>query len=369
MKKVLFLIHDLAHGGAEKVLVNLVNNMDKSKFDITVMTLFDVGVNKQFLNPDIKYKSVFKKMFPGNSKLMKLFTPSQLHRMFIKNKYDIEIAYLEGPCSRIISGCTDKSTKLVSWIHIEQLTKETASKSFKNYEEACCCYNRFDKIIGVSKTVKNDFSSIFALNKPMDVLYNTNESKQIIEKSADKINFDLDSNCVNIIGVGRLLKNKGFDRIAKIIKRLIDEKYSVHFYLLGIGPEKNSLEQFIKANGISECFTLLGYDENPYKYVAKCDLFVCASHAEGFSTAATEALIVGTPVCTVEVSGMKEMLGENNEYGIVCDNDDEALYLAMKDLLDNHDKLMYYKGQAKIRGKDFSTKKTVQAVEDMLEKL
>ena len=61
--------------------------------------------------------------------------------------------------------------------------------------------------------------------------------------------------------------------------------------------------------GIADVVTLLGYQTNPYKYVAKCDLFVCASFAEGFSTAATEALIVGTPVCTVEVSGMKEMLG------------------------------------------------------------
>ena len=46
--KILFLIHDLMHGGAEKVLLNLVNNMDHEKFDITVQTLFDVGVNKQF---------------------------------------------------------------------------------------------------------------------------------------------------------------------------------------------------------------------------------------------------------------------------------------------------------------------------------
>ena len=49
MKKILFIIHDLGHGGAEKVLVNLVNHMDRNKFDITVMSLFDVGVNKQFL--------------------------------------------------------------------------------------------------------------------------------------------------------------------------------------------------------------------------------------------------------------------------------------------------------------------------------
>ena len=109
-----------------------------------------------------------------------------------------------------------------------------------------------------------------------------------------------------------------------------------------------------------------GYQLNPYKYVAKCDLFVCASYAEGFSTAATEALIVGTPVCTVEVSGMREMLGSNNEWGIITQNNDEALYQGIKQLLDDPKLLQHYKRQAIIRGRDFSTVKTVQAVEQML---
>lgn len=94
-KKILFLIHDLGAGGAEKVLVNLVNNMNREKFDITVMTLFDCGVNKQFLAPHIHYKTCFKHMIPGNSHLMKLLNPIHLHRWLIKEYYDIEVAYLE----------------------------------------------------------------------------------------------------------------------------------------------------------------------------------------------------------------------------------------------------------------------------------
>ena len=71
MKKVLFLIHDLGPGGAEKVLVNLVNNMDKEQYDITLMSLFDTGVNRQYIDPQIHYKYCFKKMFRGNSHIMK----------------------------------------------------------------------------------------------------------------------------------------------------------------------------------------------------------------------------------------------------------------------------------------------------------
>ena len=59
MKKILFLIHDLGAGGAEKVLVNLVNNMDSNKFDIHVIALFGGGINEQFLHSNIHYKATF----------------------------------------------------------------------------------------------------------------------------------------------------------------------------------------------------------------------------------------------------------------------------------------------------------------------
>ena len=147
------------------------------------------------------------------------------------------------------------------------------------------------------------------------------------------------------------------------------EGFNTHIYFLGVGPDENFVKDFAKENNLESSITLLGYQTNPYKYVKKCDLFVCASLAEGFSTAATEALILGTPVVTVEVSGMKEMLGDNNEYGIVTENNEDALYDGIKKILSEKGLLEYYAKQAKIRGERFSTKKTVKAVEDMLESL
>ena len=114
MKRVLFLIHDLAHGGAEKVLVNLVNNMDRTRFDVTVIALFGGGVNEQFLSKDVRLITCHKKPFRGNSHIMKLFTPKQLYRFYVKEHYDIVVSYLEGPPARIASGCDDPETKLVS---------------------------------------------------------------------------------------------------------------------------------------------------------------------------------------------------------------------------------------------------------------
>ena len=200
------------------------------------------------------------------------------------------------------------------------------------------------------------------------MLYNTVESETIRKLAVERVSVN-DNDCFRMIAVGTLKESKGYNRLFRIMERLIAEGYAIHLDVLGVGPQKEELENYIAQNNLSSIISLLGYDTNPYKYLAVSDLFVCASFAEGFSTAATEALIVGIPVCTVEVSGMKEMLGYNNEYGIITENSEEGLYQGIKYLLDNKDKYRLYKEKAVERGKLFDTKSTVAAVEKMLSEL
>lgn len=367
--KILFLIHDLGQGGAEKVLVNLVNNMDREKFDITVMSLFGGGVNEQFLGDHIRYKTVFPKEIPGNSHIMKLFSPSALHRYCVKEHYDVEVAYLEGPSSRVISGCPDESTKLVSWIHSTISTAKRAASSFRSLKEAKRCYCRMDRVVFVSKGIESAFCSALDFDGPHCVLYNTVESDRISELSREPAPALIEDGRLRLAAVGTLKEVKGYDRLLRIVKRLKDEARPVHLYILGKGPQREELENYIKTNDLEDSVTLLGYDTNPYKYVSKCAIFVCSSYSEGFSTAATEALIVGTPVCTVEVSGMKELLGENNEYGIVTENSEDGLYGGIKMLMDDEEMLRHYREKTAERGGSFGMKETVGAAERMLEEL
>lgn len=369
-KRVLFLIHDLGHGGAEKVLVNLVNNMDSQRFDISVIALFGGGVNEQFLKPHIHYRAVFSRTFRGNTHLMKLLTPKQLHRWFIKEKYDIEVSYLEGPSARIISGCPDPDTKLVSWIHCTMRSAKGLARSFRTMQEAAWCYNRFDRLIFVSEGVKKAFLNVCSTDNVCEVLYNTNETDRILAASREPVS---ESVCsageILLCSMGKLTANKGFDRLLRIHRRLRAEGFPVHTCILGEGEERGALMQYVQDHGLSDSVMLPGYRTNPYQYVSRSDIYVCASLSEGFSTAATEALIVGTPVCTVEVSGMKEMLGEHDEWGIVTENDEDALYQGIRRLLDDPQLLAHYKEKAAQRGKAFRTDNTVRAVEEMLEKL
>lgn len=370
MKKILFFIPNLMHGGAEKVLVNLVNNLDKEKYDITLQTIFDEGVNKKYLNKNIKYKYIFKNLFRGSTTLFKLFKPEFLYRHLIKDEYDIVISYLEGPTARIISGCPYESKK-ISWIHIEMNDIKKFSNGFRNVEEAKECYNKFDKIICVSNNVKEEFSKVSGLDSNnMEVLYNTNETDYILEKSketVDDVNFD--KNTINICSVGKIIGTKGYDRLAKVHKRLKEENINHHIYILGIGEDQKKIEKYLRENNLKDTFTFIGFRDNPYKYVSKCDLFICSSLREGFSTSVTESLIVGTPVVSTLCSGAYELLGYENEYGIVVENSEEGIYEGLKKLLNDKELLMYYTQKAKERGNKFSKKNTILAVENLLDNI
>ena len=369
MKKILFLIHDLGPGGAEKVLVNLVNHMDPEQFDITVMALFDEGINRQFLAKHIRYRYCFKNMYRGNSHIMKIPSPRFLHNWLIKEKYDIEISYLEGPCARVISGCPHKDTRLIAWIHCLPQRNGNVTLGFRSYKEAAACYGKFHRVVCVSHTAEDAFRQVFPLVSRTCVVYNTNDSSQILTRAKEPVEDIFPADQVKLIGVGKLVPVKAFDRLVRIHARLRKEGYPVQTYILGIGSLQASLEKMVEELGVSDSFFFLGYQTNPYRFISRCDLFVCSSLSEGFSTAATEALIVGTPVCTVEVSGMKEMLGANNEYGIVTDNDEEALCCEIRKLLDDPSRLAHYKLMAAIRGADFRTEETVRAAQQMLDSL
>ncbi|MGN8734802.1 glycosyltransferase [Fusicatenibacter saccharivorans] len=367
--KILFLIPNLGHGGAEKVLVNLVNHLDREQFQITVMVLYDEGVNRASLAPYIEYKACFKRSFTGVSHLFKAFSPKQLYRWLIHDDYDIVVSYLEGQTARIISGCDDAATKKICWIHRTMTTINDSARLFRSIKEARKCYSSFDRIVSVSNDVQKAFMKLYHIDEKGNVLYNTNESEIIVAQSTEPVpEIDFSANHFKICAMGSLIPIKGFERLISVHNKLRNDGYSIQTFILGEGADNDKLQKMIKECSLTEEVSLLGYQTNPYKYLSKCDLFVCSSWSEGFSTAVTEALILGVPVVTTHVSGMQELLGDN-QYGIITENSEEGLYNGIKMMLDSNELFRSYQEKAQIRGDSFSTKNTVLAVQELFEEL
>ena len=276
-KKILFVHFDLQGGGAEKVLVTLLNQLSRDKYDITLQTIFGVGPNLNDIPKDINFRFLFRRIFRGANTIMKLFTPRFLHRLFVKDKFDVEIGYLETSPTRIISGSQNPKSKKYAWVHVEIENLAKFLVGFRSKKEAVACYNMLDGIYCVSETVKESFITYFPeVTTPVRVVYNVNDYDKIIALSKCPVELDTVENFLNICSVGRLVSQKRFDRLINAANDLIKQGYRFHLYILGEGSERKNLESLILEYGISSYVKLLGYNLNPYKYIAKMDLFVCS---------------------------------------------------------------------------------------------
>lgn len=349
-KKILFFIDTLSGGGAEHALVNLVNSMDIHKYDITVLTVFNIGTNRKYLSYGIKYKYIFKKMFRCNVIIFRLFKPEYLYKRFIGERYDVAIAFLEGVTTRILSGCTYSDTKLIAWIHGSLNLKERIYP-YRDYNECYNCYKKFDYIIGASQDVIDLFCSQMGRWGNIIVKHNIVKYDNICKmamESVDDVKFD--DGIPTLISVGRLVAVKAHIRLLHIHKDLISNGCIHRLYIIGEGRQRKKLERYINRNRLNDTVKLLGYKENPWKYISKADLFVCSSLSEGYSTVVIESLMLGVPVITTHCSGMNELLGGNNEYGVITGNNEKDLKEGIYRLISDQNLLCHYKTQAYIRG-------------------
>lgn len=391
-KKVLFLIHALGAGGAEKILVNIANGMDKEKYDVTIMTVVNTGVFRNHIDEDVKYKYIFSLPFkkkdkievkePGNllakydpkvQFIAKLYTimwkfmPVKLfYKLMIRGKYDVEIAFLEGICAKIISGSTNKNSKKISWIHVDMLNHKKSEAVFTSKSAEKKCYDKFDKVICVSKNVRDQFVKKFNYDtNKVEIRYNPVDKKDIKRKAKEEVTDLRKPNKFVFCTVGRLVTQKGYDRLLRVHNRLISEGLDYELWIVGEGNKRPLLEEYIKDNNLFDSVKLLGFKENPYKYINLADAFVCSSRAEGFSTVASEAVILGKPIVTVNCSGMYELLGENNEYGLVVENNEDSLYEGMKRLLLDRKLYEEYLEKVKERESIFDYKVAIKNIEEL----
>lgn len=366
-KKLLFLIHTLGGGGAEKALVNLVNHLDTSKYDITVETMFNDGINAKSLKSHIHYISKKAPCPKGVSKLLKLVPAKVLYRYFIGNEqYDVLIAYMHGAPVKVISG--NPNAKKIAWLHNGNPETSTMFTCWFSKEKAFAAYRSCNCIVGVCHSVADAFIRFSKIMDKVEVVYNTLDTDYILEQAKKENSFSVSQNTINIVSTGRLGKEKGYSRLISVCKRLKDEHYSFKLYLIGSGSEENNLRSQIHDLSLENEVELLGYQENPYQYVDKCDMFICSSFTEGLSTATIEALILGKAIISTEVSGAYEILGES-EYGLVVENSDEGIYEGLTQLLDNKELIHQYGMKAQQRSDYFNTNSTVRSAERIIDKV
>lgn len=368
MKKVLFLIEELGGGGAEKVLVSLVNPLCDN-YEITVQTLYNQGLYRDALDKRIKYETVVRNPTKNKKRIinrMSRFLPAKwLHKRFIKGEYDVEVGFLEGIPARIISGASS-DVKTIAWIHndIENLT--VRESGFPNLKDENKSYNTFDKIACVSKDAKRAFKSKNTTKVEPVVIYNPIDKKDILASAKAETTLTKPKE-FTFCAVARLFHSKGFDRLINAAKRLTDEKYNFCVWIIGEGPLRQELQEQIDKSGLQGKINLVGFFPNPYAVMNLCDAYVCSSRIEGYSLAVAEALVIGMPVISTKCTGPVELLA-GGEFGSLVENSEQGIYEGMKEFLDNPKRVTELKEKAIERREFFSLENTVNEVIDLIEK-
>lgn len=346
-KKILFTTFNLGIGGIEKCLVNLVNSLDKDKYDITIYLQVKEGEYLKDVDNHVKVMGYDLSHINGkkiNNKVLKLFVNIfKYMRILITSfhKYDVSIYYGTGYIPSSILALTS-SKKTIGWMHTNILTymnnyipykdlnistEEKAKKFIKKIY-----FRKYKRNVFVSEDALSAYLKVFPSDKKScDYIYNLIDYKRILEKSKEKIKEKHGK--YTFLNVGRHTEfDKRISRIINATELLAKEKYDFEVLLVGEGPETDNYKKLVKEKKLTKYIKFLGKKTNPYPYFKIADSFVLSSEFEGLPTTLLEALTLNLPICTTNVSDAKKLI--DKKYGIVTEKNDDALYEGMKKLID-----------------------------------
>lgn len=367
MKKILFGITSLTIGGAERVLVDLANELCND-YNITIFTIYPNGEFEKSLSNKIKLKSLYNKRYNELSKIQKVFVPlkvcinkNQIYNKYIKENFDVEIAFLEGPITRLIS-VRNSGTKKVAWIHndISRVFGNNLKSKIKRHIDEKI-YNKFDELVFVSKDNKKSFEKIYKNNAvKKEIIYNYINSENILKKSNDEIPEIFAEDELNFVTVARLVEQKGIDRLIRVHSKLIKENLKHKIWVIGDGPEYKKLESLVDSNNVKDTFKLLGKRENPYPYIKKADYFCLLSYFEGYGMVLEEAKILGKDILITNTAAREAV--EGYEYATIIENNENDIYKVLKEKI--------LKGKDTInkseKTKDYNNEDIIQKIKNIL---
>lgn len=372
--KVLFRHRSMEMGGVEKVVLSMLNNLNKEKFDLTICLNINQGelrnefpsdIRKVYIadgkedfskNPLIRKAQLLKRKF----KLLKAEKNPKIADAILKEKYDVEIATTYSIYKAVINS-SNKQSKKIAWLHSD-LTLE----GFNPYrEEIFKNMQQFDYIIYGSQQCKDALDEKFPNVKfpPGQVVLNPIPIKEIKAKAAEFIPEKKGKPV--FVSVGRLHFRKGYKKLLEVHKKLLDEGFLHYIQIIGDGEDYKDLSSRIIELNVQDTFELLGTRLNPYPFVKNSDFYIMPSESEGWPLIIAETLILQKPILATNVGGIPEMI-THNKTGYLVDYSQKDLYYGIKKFLTDKNLISIIKENLQDIEEKFDNQKIFNAVEDII---
>lgn len=362
MKKVL-IVSELVGGGVERVNTLLAKYMNKTKYHVTVLSIIGRGAESNSKSEDFNYinlncksqsKAIVKML-----RCVKLLSPDVI---ITSGSYDTYV-------SIVYSKFFSRKCKSI-YVHHSVYSENLKNKGFlKLFIHHYICkfinlYNKLDRIIFVSKGVKEDLLKYYKINESKTrIIYNPVINQEIcVEKAYDK------SMVTKLVTIGRLEEEKDQITIIRAVEKLVSKNIPIQLYIVGEGSLKNKLIEYTKELGLEANVTFTGYMSNVFSILSKCNIFVLSSKHESFANVLIEAMYSGVPVISTDCfCGPREIIGEN-KYGYLVPVGDFDILADKIELVIKNDNTELV-NKARKFSLNFTIKKSVENYEKIIDQL
>lgn len=327
-------------GGVEKSLINFLNNLNYNQIDVDLFLLKPEGeffkkipstVNilgqiEEAQKVQIK-EGLLKKIA---SKILKITGLYNIVKKRLLSGYKFDSSY---DVVLVFHGSNNRLNFLAinNVIAKKRIMVYHNDLSVNKNDQILNYMKQFDKIYFVSKSCAESAKKLFhKIGNKIDYLYNYCNVEEVLDKSNE---FEVKMpKCFNIVTATRLSNEKGVFRALKVLRKLKLQGYNFCWHLLGNGPERAKMENYVKKNNLENFVKFYGFQDNVYPYIKKANLFLLPSYQEAAPMVYAESMLLQTPVLTTNVLSANELVGE---FGFICENSFQGIYNGLKTLLDD----------------------------------
>ncbi|MGN0494640.1 MAG: glycosyltransferase [Lachnospiraceae bacterium] len=330
--KILIIENNLAGGGAEKVLLTILEELKPPQYDVTLLLIKNKGVYINSVPEHVKVQYMLDVSegdipFPKDRNML-----THYYEKHIGNEFDVEIAFLEGPPTKLLSCSTNRNSLKIAWVHTDLQKAHWTYSYFSSLQDERFSYDRMDELVFVSPNARNGFEELFDLKLENAIIIKNPINQTKIRALAE--NYTVNYEGFSCVIVGSLCNRKGQSRLLFAMGRLIELGYNFHLYVVGEGSEERSYRELAHLLNISDNVHFVGFQTNPYPYIKSANILISSSITEGYPLVLCEALSLGVPVIGTRCTGNIDVLNDG-KYGMLVDNSEEGLFLGLKEVLDS----------------------------------
>lgn len=372
MKRYLFIDGQLNGGGAERVLIEMLRNFDYEHNEVTLLQVNAGGTLIEEVPSRVHVVSAWPGYTRGYSLAYRCSQwlgcdyplRTQLLKAIKGLHYDVAISFLEGMPLKMHAMITEVADRNYSWVHVDLDNYRYEISQFRKGEEIRA-YNRMDGVVCVAADTAKAFQRRFPdCTSEVRVIYNPIDVEKVIRLSGCEVIRLSEDKFFTIAVCGRLTEQKRLDRVIRLARRIKGEALPIKIQLIGDGDLKDELMKLTKLSGVEDRVEFLGFQRNPFPYVKAADMLLSTSGYEGFSLVICEAMALGVPVVATKTAGPMEIL-DNDNYGLLCDHDDESIYQAVKRMYEDVELRRHYAEVGRERVKEFSVERTMKEIYEL----